>query len=75
MLDYFEKQMQVLDTQHELFFLRSKFIEERNYLHGIDPQTLSESERIILNARILRNRLALREIVVLNNKLMRHLLH
>lgn len=36
MLDYLEKQMRVLDTQHELLSLRSKFIEERDYLHGID---------------------------------------
>lgn len=74
MFDYLERQLQVLDYQRELFSLRSKFIQERNYLHGIDPQALTESDRFILEYRISCNRLALKEIVVLNDKIIRCML-
>ena len=74
MFDYLERQLQVLDFQRELFSLRSKFIQERNYLRGIDLQALTESERFILERRISRNRLALKQIVALNDKIIRRML-
>ena len=70
-----EEQIKVLEDQQELLSLRSKLIEERDYLQSIDPQTLPESERLLLSKRIRRNNLALKQIVVLNNKIIGRLLN